>query len=833
MDNNTATNITPATTYCTGCHCFKPTELFAGRQRQYKTCKTCRNRRSDVGKPIADDLLITLEEALEMIPSRYDDDEITETNREDASIDYSITAYIRLDQEMLDMDDQHLVTHIRTSIEARDGYHYYHYFMAATHLKFGSTFICCCSQSSESQRQVPDNRRRRIHTRMETFSCNGYINGMIDRPNSYVRITIEHSTGHRAAPSATNNNVDRELITYISEKCITMSAQDLYLDILTVYPNTMGTLTQAQVYYWWNKSFESQYKLHRNQFTSTEMHLDRAAARGVEKVSHLYTIVPWDISFETVYGETDMILGRTCQQYSTLGFTMPLFRVICEMAEVEEFHVDSTYKTNRTGHELFSIVASVNGIGFPIAYFLLRMNPINEPINSNDQSDPTNHTIASTDHTTTINTSNSPTPNIDNTPTTYAPTAEEIQEATRSQLIAGFFTRLRSRGLNPRFMFTDKDEGQIDAISQVFGDNAVRLCLWHIMRAVKLQLAKPKLSNPQYNINEADAWAYLYSRWYRDSWWNKWARSTRVPIPIGKTTMMIESQWRILKRDFLINSNRPRLDFLVWIIIQKQLVKVHHNFMLKVVNRAEKLEWELEFVREWHVKTGHSDPGSNSRGTRAENPDADQLYLPSLENWTCGCPSFATSRFMLCKHLISRYRNSTPLLRNVFGAHDYFICRQSIAPYNHIYPFSLVILPEGRLEVPQTTTRPTRLVSPQIRPITTPNPPIPSSPASVSNNEEEEEGEREDIIVNDQWQQQIEAEESIANLQEALANIQQALGGAYNNYRGLLDQHQRDVFDRSVRDNNINDYFHHVRRYRERRRRDRTWRDDNPYTRYL
>ena len=182
---------------------------------------------------------------------------------------------------------------------------------------------------------------------------------------------------------------------------------------------------------------------------------------------------------------------------------MPLFRVICEMAEVEEFHVDSTYKTNRTGHELFSIVASVNGIGFPIAYFLLRMNPINEPINSNDQSDPTNHTIASTDHTTTINTSNSPTPNIDNTPTTYAPTAEEIQEATRSQLIAGFFTRLRSRGLNPRFMFTDKDEGQIDAISQVFSGNAVRLCLWHLMRAVKLQLAKPKLSNPQYNINEA------------------------------------------------------------------------------------------------------------------------------------------------------------------------------------------------------------------------------------------------------------------------------------------------------------------------------------------
>ncbi|KAG2216782.1 hypothetical protein INT45_009669 [Circinella minor] len=80
--------------------------------------------------------------------------------------------------------------------------------------------------------------------------------------------------------------------------------------------------------------------------------------------------------------------------------------------------------------------------------------------------------------------------------------------------------------------------------------------------------------------------------------------------------------------------------------------------MLKVVNRAEKLEWELEFVREWHVKTGRSDPGSNSRGTRAENPNADQLYLPSLENWTCGCPSFATSHFMLCKQVQLHCANS-------------------------------------------------------------------------------------------------------------------------------------------------------------------------------
>ena len=250
MDNNTTTSIPPANVYCTGCRSFKAIELFTGRQRQYKTCRTCRNRKSDVGKPIADHLLITLEEALELIPSRYDDDEITEINRDHASIDYSITAYIRLEHEMLNLDDQHLVTRIRASIEARDGYHYYQYFTTGPQLKFDSTFVCCCSQSSESQRQVPDDRCRRIFTRIETFSCNGSINGMIDRANGYVRITIEHSTGNRAAPNAMNKNVDEDIREYIREKCITINAKDLYLDILNTYPSVMGnyrnTLDQRQ-----------------------------------------------------------------------------------------------------------------------------------------------------------------------------------------------------------------------------------------------------------------------------------------------------------------------------------------------------------------------------------------------------------------------------------------------------------------------------------------------------------------------------------------------------------------------------------------------------------
>ena len=82
------------------------------------------------------------EEAMRSITSRYDESKIAEIDRGYTSNNYSITAYIRFNQEMLDFDDQQLVTRIHTGSEARDGYHYYQYFTPGTQLKFGSTFVC-------------------------------------------------------------------------------------------------------------------------------------------------------------------------------------------------------------------------------------------------------------------------------------------------------------------------------------------------------------------------------------------------------------------------------------------------------------------------------------------------------------------------------------------------------------------------------------------------------------------------------------------------------------------------------------------------------------------
>ncbi|KAI9244989.1 hypothetical protein BDA99DRAFT_543853, partial [Phascolomyces articulosus] len=258
----------------------------SGSHRNHRTCQRYRNRQSDVGKPISPEILCTMDEAIDMILSRDDNEHVA----------YSIDVYIRLDTNMLQLDGDQLLTYIRTRIE------------------FGRTFSCHCSQDQDAQRQVTDANRRRLDSRMETFTCGGRIDGMIDKHSSYVHLDIEHSIGH--VPRPPNRN-------------------DLYRDILNQFPEAIGVLTQRQFYFWRNCAFESQYKLHRVQCTSAEILIDRATSQGVQKV-----------------------FRRVNTQYSGLGFVMRLFGTICGLAEVEELNVDSAFKTNRTGHELFGIVAT-------------------------------------------------------------------------------------------------------------------------------------------------------------------------------------------------------------------------------------------------------------------------------------------------------------------------------------------------------------------------------------------------------------------------------------------------------------------------------------------
>lgn len=66
-----------------------------------------------------------------------------------------------------------------------------------------------------------------------------------------------------------------------------------------------------------------------------------------------------------------------------------------------------------------------------------------------------------------------------------------------------------------------------------------------------------------------EVWGYLWTSWYAPKVWKLWARSTSPYVSRLRTTMGTENFWRQLKHNYLHHTLRPRLDHLVWILLNK------------------------------------------------------------------------------------------------------------------------------------------------------------------------------------------------------------------------------------------------------------------------
>ena len=166
--------------------------------------------------------------------------------------------------------------------------------------------------------------------------------------------------------------------------------------------------------------------------------------------------------------------------------------------------------------------------------------------------------------------------------------------------------------LDPLFFFTDKDDGQMDAIRSVF-DMRPSLCYWRVKRAIKIKLHElqrsgsiqivkctekelidridyhfklhPLISDYEtveqirvfcvsdisglYGGNQFQSlFTYLMNNWYEPEKFVTWGRRSTV-IPFTRTTMMVEGHWSLLKHHYLVLHNRPQPDFFMHIINQK------------------------------------------------------------------------------------------------------------------------------------------------------------------------------------------------------------------------------------------------------------------------
>jgi hypothetical protein len=134
-------------------------------------------------------------------------------------------------------------------------------------------------------------------------------------------------------------------------------------------------------------------------------------------------------------------------------------------------------------------------------------------------------------------------------------------------------------------------------------------------------------------------WSYLWREWYCPERWTLWARSScDNKLSILKTTMIVEGHWKTIKRDFLYKFFRPRLDFVIYILVTK-VVKLQQRKFYQIIIGREQPEWKKNFKAEW-----------KRIGKLKINND----YLTDENKWICSCSAFLTNRFFICKHLIQK-----------------------------------------------------------------------------------------------------------------------------------------------------------------------------------
>lgn len=171
-----------------------------------------------------------------------------------------------------------------------------------------------------------------------------------------------------------------------------------------------------------------------------------------------------------------------------------------------------------------------------------------------------------------------------------------------------------------------------------------------------------------YQRNLTDVWAYMWTQWYQPSRWALRARSTSPRLSILRMTMGVENFWRQLKNNFLHHHLRPRLDELVYILVE--------NVTPAYIERSEILEPGYRLSRARPLSTRQKyfkSSWTHLMGIQSST----RTYSTDVGSWTCNCGSQKFNAHLLCKHLVQavgippphfwtqvRRRRVTPIYRH-------------------------------------------------------------------------------------------------------------------------------------------------------------------------
>ncbi|SAM02860.1 hypothetical protein [Absidia glauca] len=511
--------------------------------------------------------MITLDELddhyFDLSGDDYDDDD--ENN-------ICVDGHLYLDDSQINNTNTEIIASFFDKVEQVSGYKYTSMGVTNPRKRRSIAFYGWCSQRTDVNRQIPDDQTRRFCNRMETYDCGGELKGILYKNQRWAVLTIKHGSSHPCHQEDRQPQMSLEVRNIIAANSNNNTSPALY----RLVQRTFGPeATRSQVAFWRQQAMEANYRMDDDQFVSSKMLVESFGNQGFDQV---------------VWEETLTWKG--------FGFTTPFFDLCVQSESVVEYHVDSTFKTNRLSCELFGVIANINGAGFPVAYFLFKHSRSLLGTKRGRLGQIYNEEVA---HGEFDFVDRQFLPHINNN--NNEANIIVCVAARRKDIKAIMHRHYCYHSLIPQGT-TFKTAAQIhyDSAQEMYN-----FC------------AKNQLS---------DSWAYLYRRWYTAAMWKLWARGGVDHIPNGKSTMMIESHWRVLKRNHLHYNNRPRLDYLVYTITQKQCTDLLFDYEQKVILCRDFFQWEGDFNKEWNrsITEMGSRPNTNHPG-RINIPSHDNIII--------------------------------------------------------------------------------------------------------------------------------------------------------------------------------------------------------------
>ena len=548
---------------------------------------------------------------------------------------------------------------------------------------------------------------------MSRFECDGKI---ILKPSFNSR-TLKLEMVHSYHAPYVNIGLTPAIQNFIDARIADLTPSMISRDLAASGLQGIESVAQHQVYYRWQQQNASHWRRDADQFLSATMLLAEPSVTGFCDHEILYS------------GNLRALALFVRESMMTLRFV------------AKELAMDATFGTNHAGMDLFAVLAEVDGIGIPLAYCFVGATPsvggtsqaesrgvihILKQFLRRIQEAGFSPTFFGTDKDVSeINAVKHVWPEAKHQLCYWhalRAVRTKLKDSSKSKILAKYnpgeaeklvpglemcwgsvptrrpdgphrYERCECPSSKIRFEETGKAEGLstqekntvIQMFSRHFHSHSLIPDKNGIFRSAKD--IHQQCASEMYHYCKArgffQLWAYFFINWYCDEQWKLWARSANeMEIPVLKTTMIVESHWRVLKHDFLHRFNRPRIDLVTWVLITRVIpdALVRMRAIKSGEDRVRKATWRKAFQRNWtKLQAILVEPGSIVR------------YHTDPHKWVCACEAFLLGRFFVCKHLIHCV---SPIPSS--GLLDFFRHVQRQRNWPFLRHHQLVALPEFR-----------------------------------------------------------------------------------------------------------------------------------------